>query len=472
MLQFGGRVEQLDEIAALWRTPGHAPIIVTGPPGVGRTALLREALKLADPAQDVVVVVAADGSGGGSLGPEAGDDPPRIPATPDAVHDALTRWRAPVFVIDDAHRLPHRVVRMLRDAHRTTGARLLLSRSDDARSLSPDPVDCLRYEAGVRFLALPPLDPQETAAVLVATIGGPLHESTVAALHAATGGHPGLLRDLLANDALLTIVDAADPVLHVDPDLAKPLTLGGPGRRQLLEAVRVAWRELAVSRLTELCVLALRAGVGVEVVPVWAFVTLLEGRADEGLDYLDRLPPPTDQLESARQILSRALLLALGSGRIDEAQELLLAAGRQPGTAGRRLLAARTFLMASLGLLDAIGPIDVSDGDDQEVEVFMRAAAAVAELAADRPRRAVPHLRRAIIKAATLRVDLPWLTPYLTGALIDALLLSGRISEATETAAEFHAAHEGSGWDVAVSLSAMLGVVAGLPSREIAQDRA
>jgi len=47
--------------------------------------------------------------------------------------------------------------------------------------------------------------------------------------------------------------------------------------------------------------------------------------------------------------------------------------------------------------------------------------------------------------------------PYLKACLIDALMLSGRIGDATSAASGFHAGEPGSGWEVAFSLAELIG---------------
>lgn len=455
MLRFAGRSEQLDSLAQLFADPDHAPIIVTGPARIGRTSLLREALRTA-PAG--TTVLADDfGLGGPELARRGIDT---IPVTAQAVRRAVRLRPAPIFVLDDAHQAPHSVVRALSEAHHAAGARLLLSRPDGVQRL-PDPLDCLQYEAGVRFLSLAPLTLHDVNTALSDVCDSPVHPMSVAALHAATAGVPGQLSDLVAGEDLFAAV-GTEPALRIRPDLDRPLTLGATSRRMLLEAVHAAWMSLSVQRLMELCVLALRAGAVAEVAPMWAFVTLLQGRPEDGLAVLDGLAP------SPRLVLYRALLLALGLNRIEEADEFLLDAGLGLGAAGRQPLAMRAFLAAALGRPAPPGAhADVRH--EPGPEAFLRAATGIEALSNGRPREAVPHLRRAIITATALGAEVPWLRPYLTGSLIDALLLSGRISEATEISMSFHAAREGCGWDVAVSLSTLFGNVA---KREAVHDMA
>jgi predicted Zn-dependent protease len=156
--------------------------------------------------------------------------------------------------------------------------------------------------------------------------------------------------------------------------------------------------------------------------------------------------------------VTRAILLAFGLGRVEEAEALLDRVARASLPANQLLLAVRAWILATTGRTDqaAAALDDVLMDGNQDASVFAHAAAAAVELAHDRPKRAVSHLRRSIIGAGNMRNELPWLAPYLTGVLTDALLLAGRINEATIAAADFHASHGGSGWDVAVSLSSLI----------------
>ncbi|MEU7751308.1 ATP-binding protein [Micromonospora sp. NPDC049171] len=472
---FTGRTEQLDHIDNVLRRDRPGPLIVTGESGIGRTALLVRALDLLDHRRDRVIVVdvgAPRPSLATMLTERQMAETTVVPASTPAVVQAAAaatgelRARRTVFVVDDAHLAHHAVIETLRDLHRGTGAVMLLSRPSDPPPPTPDPLDCLRYEPGVRTLVLPPLSEGHTRALVSGVLGGEVATATAEALHAATAGNPGLLHDLLIGNGLAETMVRTRGFWQLPPQLGRRLDLTVRGRDRLLSAMRATWAALSFERLSELCKLALRVGAADETVPVWAFVLLLRGQAAEGLRLLDGLDqPPVEEARSVRLVTSRALLLALGLGQVDQAAELLAEAARLNPGREALLLAVRAWVLAVLGHIGAPVAALSPPGPDEDPEaaVFVRSAQALAEFAADRPRQAISHLRRAIIGADALRAELPWFAPYLTGALIDALLLAGRISEATVAAADFHAAQEGCGWDVAVSLSALINSVVGVP---------
>jgi hypothetical protein len=137
-----------------------------------------------------------------------------------------------------------------------------------------------------------------------------------------------------------------------------------------------------------------------------------------------------------------------------------------------RLLACRAWLLAVTGstaqaemALEAVDP-----GQDREANVFCRAANGAVLLAGGQAHEAVSYLRRALAAAEGLRAEMPWFPPYLTACLIDALLLAGRISEATAEAAEFHASQRGCGWNVAVAFDSLLGARRATPAPQVLES--
>jgi hypothetical protein len=148
------------------------------------------------------------------------------------------------------------------------------------------------------------------------------------------------------------------------------------------------------------------------------------------------------------------MCLAFGGEALTEAVELL--AARAAGEPAERdaLLAYGTWLLATAGCAaEALEPARPSA--NRRAGLFTRTAQAIVALCDGRSADAVHHLRRALVLAEAERVDLPWMAPYLTAFLIDALLLAGRISEATTMAREFHAAAPSCDWGVAVAMAAL-----------------
>jgi hypothetical protein len=424
-----GRSEQLTTISAALRAPRGGLVIVNGESGSGLTALLCEAGRLAR-------------SGGLRTVPVSPGEEPE----PAEVRAYAERHRGRVvFVLDDVHLAVHPTVRLLRDLHRDTGAGLVVSHQP-AAAPTPDPVDCLRYEPDVRVVTLAGLDDGEVRDLLARTAGAPVDPGAAAALRLATGGNPRAVTDLLGAADLLA-PDPRSGMLSLDRGATEAIPVSDPQRDRLAGALRSAWSALDLDHIDDLCVLAARTGHAADAAPVRAFLRLLRGQAGEGIAELRAHSGPD-------AVLARALLLALGAADDDEADQLL----RSAVAAGRHgwLAAARAFLLAAVGRTDeAARVLATVTGDDRRTQIFARAAAARIDLPAA-PRRAISHLRRALIGAEALRAELPWLPPLLTGMLIDTLLLAGRVNEATETAAGFHAGRRGADWDVAVALARLI----------------
>ncbi|MEU1289225.1 hypothetical protein [Kitasatospora sp. NPDC005856] len=462
--RFTGRTEQLTTIATALGEAAPGPVIVTGEPGSGRSALLHRALELTDGARDAVVAVAP------VTGPAAG---PGRAAVVAATARARAAGRRPVLVLDDAHLAAPAVVRTLRDLHREYNAVILAS----APAGVADNLDCLRYEPGLRLVRLGPLSEAEVGAMLRGPAGTPMRPATAAALHAATAGRPALLAELLAalhtGAATRDRDDSADPGGPWRPGELPDLRgrLSEEGERQLTAALDRAWQGLALDRAAELTRLALAAGLTDAAAPVRAFLLLVAGRADEGLAFLDGLADGAWQGRTGqRLVLTRALLLALGLRQTGRAGEALASAVEDGTLSAPRAAAYRAWLQAVTG--DLHGAAWTLDGfqadDDPQTTLFARAALAAVALGTERPAQAVFDLRRAVIAAGQVRAELPWLEPLLTASMIDAALLAGRISEAMTLSAEFHAAAEGRDWDAAVALLSVLNTpapTAGRPER-------
>lgn len=461
---FVGRTEQVERIRATVVRAHAGPLLITGEPGVGRTTVLRRALEGVD-----VEVVHLHPDGG--LAPFGvvrrhlpGDFAATAPlgvAVRDAVDALLDRFegRRVVLVVDDAHRADHASMLVVRDLHRRGDVLPVITRPSGASPANgPDPLDCLRYERDFQILCLPPLSADEVGAVLGGVLGGRVHRATVEALHAVTAGNPRALHDLVGDDL------AGHVVLDNGAWRFNPCRTGGKasfapdGITALVETTHRAWRELALDRAEELCCLARWSGARDRVAEVLAGVLLLRGRAGEALEFLDSLG--RDEPTWSRVAPVRALVLALGLGRPGEACELLRQAGGANLQRRRHLLAMRAWLLAVTGSpAEAFASLDALDrgGSDHEAALFTRAARGAVELAVGSPAIAVSHLRRALIAVRAQRDDVPWMEPYLTACLIDALLLAGRLTEATAVASDFHGGKRDNAWHVAVTLTELVG---------------
>jgi hypothetical protein len=475
---FVGRTEQLDRIRTVFTESRPGPVMLFGPPGMGRSRLLTEALARAPLTQDDVVLRLEP------AGPEPFSALRRLlppgfihSSSPDndvtgAADEMAGRLsgRRPVIAFDDAHLADQHTMRVLRHLRGAHGALVLVTAAGSgALPHGPDPLDCLRYDLGTRTLRLPPLSADEVSRILTGALGGPVRGSTAAAVHASTGGNPGLLHGMVVRDRLADAMVPHDGMHQLAPAVnglpaprrSDPVPgssrppghpAGEPVTGHLTEAVGTAWRDLVLDQADELCRLAAWQGLGGLVAPVWAMVLMLRGQVAAGRQVLDTHAGADG---SPRVVMTRAMVVGLGQRQVATADALLVDAARLDARHRERLLACRAWLLAVTGTSTA-APDVVDPGEDREAALFCRAARAVTALNAGRAGEAVPHLRRALAAADGLRDELPWFPPYLTACLIDALLLAGRISEATAEAAEFHAGRRGCGWAVAVAFDSLL----------------
>jgi predicted ATPase len=198
---FVGRTEQLDRIHKVFNESRPDPVMLVGPPGMGRSRLLTEALARAPLSQDDAVLRLKP-AGPAPFAALRGLLPAGFIFTSSPDHDVTgaadelagrLAGRRPVFTFDDAHRADPHTLRVLRHLRRTHGALVLVTFT----GTGPDPLDCLRYEPGTRTLRLPPLSKDEVARILAEALDRPVRPATAAALHAATGGNPGRLHNMV-----------------------------------------------------------------------------------------------------------------------------------------------------------------------------------------------------------------------------------------------------------------------------------
>ncbi|MEV3994012.1 LuxR family transcriptional regulator [Streptomyces sp. NPDC049837] len=216
----GAQLAQLDELFAAARRGEGRAALVTGPPGTGRSALLRAfaeravglgALVLgasASPAEtDVPLGVVGQLLSG--AGPDA--SPPASTA-PHVLHEFLRERAAsgPVVVlVDDAHHMDEPSARcLLYVCGRLAGARVLLVLSGRPAAPSPGgpmplPLAELLRHPRCAPVPLTVLDEDEVAGFLAAPEGGAMDGATARRLapgwHRFTGGNPRLLHGLLGD---------------------------------------------------------------------------------------------------------------------------------------------------------------------------------------------------------------------------------------------------------------------------------
>nr|WP_146159501.1 ATP-binding protein [Allonocardiopsis opalescens] len=463
-------------IRAVLDGPVTGPLMITGAAGMGHTTMLARTYELLDHKHDLVARIAPCGpapfSALRSAFPaglcDSGSlyDMEREVALAIAGHAGGRRL---VVLVDDAPLVDQASLMTLRHLSRFGDAVVVICRPDTAVPGRPDPTDAFGYEPGLRTLRLPALSLGEVSTILAEVVGGPVAPATAEALYEVTGGSPRSLRRLVEHG----LPDRMAPhegvwrIAEPEPDHGDGIDAAAP---MAADAARRAWERLDLDGTEELCRLALWYGQAEQIASVWPYVLLLRGRAADGIAFLDALPSASAE-GAAPAALARAMCLAFGLRRVSAAAAMLRNAAIDGEGAPNRLLAYRAWLMAVGGRPDkaAAALIEV-DRTDRETALFVHATRAAAEMADGRPGDAVFQLRRALAQADECCASVPWLAPYLTASLIDALLLASRIGEATSTARGFHNGARGCGWEIAFALSAMMTQDALRPVRSVLAD--
>ena len=152
------------------------------------------------------------------------------------------------------------------------------------------------------------------------------------------------------------------------------------------------------------------------------------------------------------------MVLALGAGQLQEAAQYLLAAATSgTGTPGL-LLAFRAWLLAAGGQArEAASALRSIEHGDRETALFVHAARASMARLSGNAADTVFHLRRAIATAECCREGCPWMGPYLSVCLADALAVAGRAKEASSVTARLRVQMSASGQYVGDILHALAG---------------
>lgn len=473
--RFVGRREQLTRITALLESSTAGLIVITGDSGVGRSSVLHHVLNNSAGERDTVICLSPGGAAGktpfDALRPNLPASFPASAEFADAVTEAAhalveqANGRRLLVGVDDAHLIDHGTMLVLRTIVREGAGFLLLTRPNTAVTPGPDPTEVVAYENGLTTLGLPPLTVDDVATVLAHATDGQVGLPTVEALHAATGGNPRLLHDLLIVNGLVHQLVQRDGSLRLD-EVNREQAAGTYDTRRVISGVREAWRLLAIDRVDELYRLALWLGVGGEATVEHCYSLMLRGRAKQASDLLDSMSTAEAE-QDWRLVLLRAMCLAFGLQRPAEANALLVRVCARGHRSSDLMHAFRAWMLAASGQPEEATAAlrDGFQGDPGSL-LFRNSALAVIASSAGRTGAAVSQFRRALAIAERLRGDLPWVPPYLTACLIDALLMAGRCSEATGLAWNFHGRNPGSGWEIAVALSTLTGHRSGYNPRE------
>lgn len=193
-----GREAETGILHRVLADPTAPSLLLSGPLGVGRTRLLREAVRIARGLDRRTVLVTGTGAGV-PLGPLAHVVPP-VAGAPDQfvlLQHALAALRGdgdhPVVAVDDAHRLDESTRLVLEQLVLTGTATVVAAERSDG---VPD--DRLRTLGDdVRPLAIAALTDSATDRLLIEMLGGDVESRTAQRLRDLVGGTPLFLRELV-----------------------------------------------------------------------------------------------------------------------------------------------------------------------------------------------------------------------------------------------------------------------------------
>jgi DNA-binding CsgD family transcriptional regulator len=202
--EFVGRADELARLAAAATDPNDRGLILSGAAGLGKSRLLREAVRALPPTQYAVHVAAANiASSGLPFGGLAQVLPPDPPAglspagllrwAVDTLHDGAD-GRPIVLAVDDAHLLDPPSAALVHLLVREGATLLATLRTAEP---VPPPVTALWTEGLVDHAELAPLTPAESRGLLAAMLGAPVEAGSAQRLTRLAGGNPLLMRELV-----------------------------------------------------------------------------------------------------------------------------------------------------------------------------------------------------------------------------------------------------------------------------------
>ncbi|HEX3512990.1 MAG TPA: ATP-binding protein [Trebonia sp.] len=436
--RFVGHDEQLGQVCRALESPAAGPIVLAGEQGMGKSALITRALAAISPKHTRIVLIRP--AGPEPLSALQASLPGRVPASlaPDETARAVARAlsRAPgrtLMVADDAHLIDHASMLALRALSRRGDAVLLASHLVQAQPTSwQDPTDCLAYERNLLSIALPPFTAREVGDLVGHLLGGTVRTAAAEALAVATGGNPRVLRELLVAEGLAGAMVARQgqwTLGAVDESARRGSDVLLASTARLAGAIGSAWQGLAIDRLDQLCRVALWCGACDQVDSIWPFLLLLRGCPDEAIEFIDSRGDGA--LAAKPQLaMTRALVMAIGCGQPGAAARFLLAAASS-GVGPPGLLAAyRAWLLTVAGQArEAASALRLIRHGNGESALFVHAARAGVTRLGGNAAETVFHLRRALAAVENCPDLCPWMWPYLSECLADALVMAGRGSE-------------------------------------------
>src|SRR4051794_1011584 len=202
--EFVGRADELARLAAAATDPNDRGLILSGAAGLGKSRLLREAVRALPPTQYAVHVAAANiASSGLPFGGLAQVLPPDPPAglspagllrwAVDTLHDGAD-GRPIVLAVDDAHLLDPPSAALVHLLVREGATLLATLRTAEP---VPPPVTALWTEGLADHAELAPLTPAESRGLLAAMLGAPVEAGSAQRLTRLAGGNPLLMRELV-----------------------------------------------------------------------------------------------------------------------------------------------------------------------------------------------------------------------------------------------------------------------------------
>ena len=237
-----GRDEELTHALRQLRDPAAAGVVIMGATGVGRTRLGDELIaRVAAPVIDVPATRSAASIPFGAFAPFLpadglgdGDEYVRLRRGADAVVGAVPEGERVVVHVDDAHLLDDASAALLLQLSLTRRVALLLT----LRTGAPQPDALVElWKDSLTRIELEPLDRAAHDEMLEAMLGGSVEGGTAYSMHAATGGNPQMLRELVVGLRRAgTLVEVSGLWIHLGP-------LGVPQR--LSELVELRLEELS-----------------------------------------------------------------------------------------------------------------------------------------------------------------------------------------------------------------------------------